>query len=1371
MARVVLTVAGAVIGSAFGMPWLGAMVGSAIGGYVDSKLFAPDDINISGPRLDDLKVQTSSYGRPLPILYGVARIAGNVIWSRSLKETATTDSSGGGGKGGGGSPDTNATSFSYSVTLAIAVCEGPIGGISRVWADSELLTDETLGVAVDHYNVYLGTEDQEPDPIIESFDGVGNVPAYRGTAYVVIKDFPLADFGNRIPNFSFEVQKPVPHPLEEKITAVTMIPGAGEYVYDTVVQTPSDLLNVLPPSILTNGNFDTDTDWVKETGWTISGGKAHFSGSGGKSIGQNIFSQALQVYLAYTVTITITDYVSGSIQLVVGGNAGTPLTSNGTFTQTLQCGYGLNPKFRIRSGNLGFVGAIDSVTLIQAGRATIPLSYSREPSTQPPVNMHNRQLRADSLVALDQLQATLPNVEWISLVVCWFATSTDAGDCVIVPKCEYPVIAYGLDVRPDSWRVGSYDRLNATVTLSISPGVKTYGGTPSDKSVIRLVSEMKDRGYKVLFYPLVFVDTITPQSKPWRGRIVPANTTDCEEWFDKTSGYKEFIEHYLNLTVDGVALKDNIDAFAIGSEYVGMTSFTESTGVYPAVDKFREVAAIAKGILPSGVRTLYAADWSEYHHTDGGWFNMDPLWADPNIDIVGIDAYFPLTPDLPQSEITYQKIYDGWTKDEGWDYYWDDARAIQTPFGSARYAWKNFPYWYNNPHTNPDFNLTDWTPAMKPLWFTEIGFPSVDGCSNQPNVFVDPDSVESFYPRGSLRRVDNDAQKLALEASIDYLNTLTSISGLATHKFIWTWDARPYPAYPERSDVWADAPLWQTGHWINGKHGGSLLGGIVADLLEKAGVTEYDVSELTDTVTGYSISTVMSARRAIETLARAYFFEMVESDGILKFRKRGQESVVTIPQDNLVPLSGDETIQNVLRITRTQELDLPKKLTLSYFAIRLDLEVRTQIVQRQTIGATDQVNLQWELSLYSEEALNIAARLLFDIWMQRNTYKFAIPPKYAYLEPLDVVTVSVGGVSHRLRITSTTMQRNGWQEVEATNDTADVYDYFTEVNEDNGDPTEGPSNPPSPIPATRLVLLDLPALPTDGTTDCYITMAVMSLGLEWRGAVVYRSDDGGETGGNTYIVIEPVATESVTGGCLTALGSGTSYVWDEANTVEVRVRGELSSTTELAVLNGANVAVLGEEIIQFQYAELIDTNTYRLSRLLRGRLGTEEFIDSHDIGDRFILLNNNNIRHATPLNFIGVMKFYKAVSVRASLLTTDDEQAFTYSGRALKPYSPVQIAGERDGDDLIISWVRRTRIGGEWKDGVDVPLSETTEQYEINILDGLDVVRTLTSTTPTVTYTAADQTTDFGSPQSSVDIVIYQMSETVGRGIAATATV
>ena len=1237
MAAIVLAAAASSAATSLGAgTFLAAVAGGAggfLGGFVDRAIFGSKTrINQEGSRITDLMVQSSTYGKSIPLVYGNARIAGNIIWSRPIQEhiTTTTQSSGGGkGGGGGGSVETTTTSYTYTASLAVAICEGPITEVVRVWADSKQL-DLTQG----SYTLYLGDESQLPDTYMASFFPAGQVSAHRGMAYVVIKDFPLADYGNRIPNFTFEVRRTLKKPfdLEDKIKDITLIPGAGENVYDTVVQEKQ------------YGQQDVMGNFVQ----------------GGKVLKQNL---------------------------------------------------------------------------------------------------NNLNNKADVLVALDNLKATLPNVEWVSVVLNWFSDSVDPAVSVIKPAAEFN--SQGARVTPDDWAVAGFNRNNAHVILTFPDGSPTYGGTPTDKSIIRLCQELKSRGYKVLFYPMVQVDTITPTAKPWRGRITPTNATDAAGFFTRTNGYNAFINWYANLQVGGVYLKNNIDAFMIASELVGLTQYMSSAGVFPAVTELRNLAASVKTAVGAGVKVMYGADWSEYHST-GGWYNLDPLWADSNIDVVAIDCYFPLTPDLPQTQIDYAAVYAGWTKDEGWDYFWDGTRTIKTFYSGATYAWKNVKNWWNSTHTNPNATTTAWTAKMKPVWFSELGFPSVDGCANQPNVFIDPDSVESFYPRGSRGRVDFLAQRTALDASIDYLNTQNALeANFVPRKFIWTWDARPFPFFPDLGSVWADGGNWKTGHWIQGKLGLSSLGQIVADLLKKVGYdsTMYDTSRLLDIVSGFVITNRQTVRACLEQLATAYFFDCVESDGLLKFIKRGKVSSTTIDFTELVV---NDDSSDALTVTRTQELELPRQVDVIYLNRTADFQAGTQSSQRQTVKAVDYTTVNLPIVLSDQEAKVVADVTLYNAWVGRVQYQFTVPPKYALLEPTDVITVTKDGAAYLVRLTATKLVRNGMQEISGIAEDVSSYDFYNPAG--TGTPN---LQPPATISATRLELMDLPAFPTDGVTDAYLRYGVVGLGDNWAGSAVYRSDDGG----SNYALMQALTAQATIGAVLNIIPAGTVYAWDNISTIDVLLTfGQLQSVTDIAVLNGANVCVIGDEVIQFQTATLLDTNKYRLSGLLRGRLGTEWAVGSHTAGERFIMLTNALARELMASSSWGISRKFKPVTIGSTLGATT-AQDFAYAARALKPYSPVHIVGSRSAGDLTINWKRRTRINGDWRDAVDVPMSEESERYEVDIMSGVTLKRTITGlTSPTAVYTSAQQITDFGSAQSSILVNVYQLSAAVGRGYAGVAT-
>lgn len=192
MATVVLTVVGGLIGGP-----VGAAIGGTVGGIFDREvLFRPK--GREGPRLSELKIQTSAYGTQIPKLFGTMRVAGSVIWATDLVEHR---SSSGGGKG---RPST--TNYSYTASFAVALSARAILDVGRIWADGKMLR----GAGGDWkartgFRLHAGHEEQEPDPLIAAAEGLGAAPAHRGIAYAVFENLELADFGNRIPSLTFEV--------------------------------------------------------------------------------------------------------------------------------------------------------------------------------------------------------------------------------------------------------------------------------------------------------------------------------------------------------------------------------------------------------------------------------------------------------------------------------------------------------------------------------------------------------------------------------------------------------------------------------------------------------------------------------------------------------------------------------------------------------------------------------------------------------------------------------------------------------------------------------------------------------------------------------------------------------------------------------------------------------------------------------------------------------------------------------------------------------------------------------------------------------------------------------------------------------------
>ena len=256
MATLVLSSAGSAVGAALfpGGAALGGALGALAGAYVDQSLFGEPGPLIEGPRLpSDLHVQTSTEGAPIPRVAGRVRLAGQVIWATRFREQ-THEENVGGGKGSSGSQTTR-RNYTYSLSFAVALCEGPITHVGRIWADGMPL--DTTGLT---YRVYLGDDTQLTDPVIEATEG-SVAPAYRGTAYVVFEDLDLTPFGNRIPQLSFEVGRAL-DAFSRDVRGVALGSGDTEFGIDPKLQKQVPSRGATLPENAHNGSGISD--------WTLS---------------------------------------------------------------------------------------------------------------------------------------------------------------------------------------------------------------------------------------------------------------------------------------------------------------------------------------------------------------------------------------------------------------------------------------------------------------------------------------------------------------------------------------------------------------------------------------------------------------------------------------------------------------------------------------------------------------------------------------------------------------------------------------------------------------------------------------------------------------------------------------------------------------------------------------------------------------------------------------------------------------------------------------------------------------------------------------------------------------------------------------------
>ncbi|KQP34309.1 hypothetical protein ASF27_01740 [Methylobacterium sp. Leaf102] len=1300
MSTLVLTYAGQAIGTAIGGPiggMIGGTIGAAAGSAADRSLFGsrPKPQINTGPRLSDLYVTASTEGAAVARVFGRVRVSGQIVWATKLKEEQDVERvKTSGGKGAPSQKAFNVT-YRYSVSFAVALCEGVLTSVGTVYADGK-------AIKLSDYNVrvYLGTEIQNPDPKIEAVEGAGNAPAYRGVAYLVFEDLPLAGFGNRVPVITAEVTRRPPSvsdrpSLEDIATAVTMIPSMGEFVYAT----------------------------------------------------------------------------------------------NAIMATSL--------------------GAVNGQNTISGG--------------------------VDILKALDQLATDAPNCRHVSLVVAWQGTDVRLEECRIVPKVETQSKETNVP-----WQAGGVVRADAEVVSLDEDGIPLLGGAPSDLSVVEAIQALKARGYVVTLYPFVMMDI--PEGNglpdpyggaeqaafPWRGRITctpapgrlgspdktGAITAAVAKFFGTASAgdlswngatvrcakaefsFRRFILHVATL---GQAA-GGVDSFVMGSEMIGLTSVRSDASTYPAVGHLKRLAAEARAILGPATAIGYGADWTEFANhrpADGSndvFFRLDPLWADPNIDFIGIDNYMPIADwrdgyDHLDARAGVRSVYDfdyltgniagGELFD--WFYPTQDDRdtqnrvAVQDTAHGEHWVFRIKDlrgWWANAHHDRPggvrQANATAWVPQSKPIRFTEIGCPCVDKGANQPNVFVDPKSSESFLPYYSNGRQDLAMQRAYLEATLSYWQGITGNPVSAVYGgrmvdqsriYIWTWDARPFPEFPRQTAVWTDGLNYHLGHWINGRLGLAQLPNVVADLCNGAGAP-VDVGQLHGVVQGYTVAEVQSPRASIEPLRAAYFFDGAESAGRIAFRPLAGAPVAGFTESDLVAAGSGADYNR----TRTEETALPGVIALTFIDPSRTYQTGSVEARRMNGRAAAVARMALPLCLDEGAARGITQATLYQAVVEREAFTATLPPSALALDALDIVTVSLGGVSTDYRLTRLGLELG--RPASGVRSDSGVFAYR------DGTATRREPAPPATIGVGLFRVMDLPQLRPQAIPHAPYLAGFTS---PWSPIAVLRSIDGGPFENDAT-----VGARSIIGRLVAPLHSGPSGRWDRVNDVFVEVpRGtELPSAPEADVLNGANVAALltpsGEwEVLQWASAALLGPGKYRLRNLLRGQLGTEFTMGNPaPAGADFVVLSDALAQSSMPLASRTLPQTFKWGPLGQPTESPAYSAAtLTFQGVGLRPYAPAQARIARAGNgDLALSWARRTRINGDAWEQIDVPLNEEVEAYSLDIRKGSGVVRTLELDGPATVYAVADQTADFGGPVTALSVAIHQLSTIYGRGPALEAT-
>jgi len=548
---------------------------------------------------------------------------------------------------------------------------------------------------------------------------------------------------------------------------------------------------------------------------------------------------------------------------------------------------------------------------------------------------------------------------------------------------------------------------------------------------------------------------------------------------------------------------------------------------------------------------------------------------------------------------------------------------------------------------------------------------------------------------------------------------------------------------------------------------GITLAEILADICDRCGMEaiDYDVTDTASTiVNGYHIAKLMAGRSNIGPLQHGYLFDAVDTAGTVKFVMKGNDSIATLERDDLAAsLSGSSTVPMV-KSQRIMEHQLPAQATVIYINPDSRFEPGTQKAERVASNNTNSIKIELPILFKDNVAKELIDKILHLTHIERESYEIQAMPKWQHLEAADVIEIPGLNEYFTVRIVKTSFEQ-GIKKIEAVREEKDAYTSYVV-----GDPSP-PKDDIIKIPGVMLyVLLDIPLL-RDSDDNAGMYAVASSYTETWDGGVLYKSLDGSSWG-----TASTFTSRSTYGTLIEALPIRTPLYWDFENTINIQmIAGDFSGTSKSATLQGFNSIAVGSgdlfgewEIINYQEASEISPGVYELSKLIRGRLGSESVASgAWRAGSYVIPLNESNLKYFNAaLSELDDPVDIKGVTFGVNVNDPANTQSWLINqGICLKPLAPAQIKGVKQGNlDLEVTWMPRSRYPS--KDFFSGRASETDDIYYIWFLNSADEIkRTVQNHSgKSYTYLRADQIADFSGVPQDIKIIVWHTSQRVGTG-------
>ncbi|MCT7376058.1 baseplate multidomain protein megatron [Chelativorans salis] len=917
MATIVLQAAGAFLGGALGP--VGSAIGSAAGamaGYMIDRAIIDSTKRYEGPRLSTARPLTAEEGAPLPQVYGTARVGGTLIWATRFEERRTERQ---GGKGG-----PKVTTYSYFANAAFALCEGEIAGVRRIWADGQELDRDRVEI-----RVYPGSQDQPVDLLIEAKQGAGNAPAYRGTAYLVIERFPIDDYGRRIPQFQFEVMRPVDR-LNRRVRSVSLIPGATEYG--------------LSPTL------------VKQTG---DPGETRAVNRHNRAAATD-FEAALDELQALCPNLE-------SVSLVVAWfgtnlNAG-HCTIRPMVTQANP--EGLSQRWR--------VSGIDREEAQLVSQGDGQASYGGTPTDTSVM---------EAIAAIRQRGLRVGLYPFIMMDV-------PAGNDLPDPYGGAEQAAYPwrgrITCHPAPGQPGTADKTAlARAQIGGLAGLAAPGQFSPAEDTVRFSGDADEWSYRrlVLHYAHLaaaaggvdafllgsemrglttvrdgenrfpFVEILEQLAGQVRGILGAAATityaADWSEYFgyQPADGSGDTFFHLDSLwahpDVDAVGidnympLSDWQDSDVGGGNPDGFAGPYDLEGLRAAITSgegfdwyYASQADRAARLRSSISDAAYGKDWVFRYKDLAGW------WSNQHFNRVGgVEAAEP-TAWVPQSK----------------PFHFTEVGCAAVDKGT------------NQPNVFPDRKSSENT----------LPYFSNGGRSD----LAQQRFLAAHYAHWE------DGGAAANPISAVYGGPMVDVSAIS----LWAWDARPFPAFPTYTDVWGDGENWAHGHWLNGRLSGVSVAALIEAILADHGLPAADTARADGTVAGYVVTDPTTARAAIEPVATLFGISAQDGEEGLVFATEGAGAGEALLLDELVVEEERETVERV----RTPDHTLPALVQLDFRNPLNDHQSATAAADYVGAKGNGTSFVSFPGVLSADEANGLVRDLLRRSWDGRERVAFSVP--------------------------------------------------------------------------------------------------------------------------------------------------------------------------------------------------------------------------------------------------------------------------------------------------------------------------------------------------------------------------------------------